>query len=79
MSTIVMAVIAVLILIILVSIVIRNMGDFSEGVRDCGSVSGICSYEACRDRVDRFTNEYRNARCFANGQADPNQRCCIVG
>jgi hypothetical protein len=79
MSTIVMAVIAVLILIILVSIVIRNLGDFSEGVKDCQSVSGVCSVQACGERLDRFTNEYRNARCYVGGQVDPNLRCCIVG
>jgi type II secretory pathway pseudopilin PulG len=79
MSTIVMAVIAVLILIILASIVIRNLGDFSEGVKDCQSMSGVCSAQACSERLDRYTNTNRNGACYVNGQRDPSLQCCIVG
>lgn len=78
MSTIVMAVIAVLILIILASIVIRNLGNTSAAVDRCESVSGICSIDRCGDRFDGYLKEHPTAKCL-DGNAPTGEFCCVPG
>ena len=79
MSTIVMAVIAVLILIILASIIIGNLRNVTVATQNCQTVDGVCSFDPCSQRTDFYTRTHPSARCLVNGQVDPSQQCCIVG
>jgi hypothetical protein len=76
MSTIVMAVIAVLILIVLASMVINNLSDASEGLQQCPGrcVDGF----SCSDTIGISWQEHPSAQCLEGGQPS-GQLCCVPG
>ena len=81
MSTIVMAVIAVLIMVILIAMVMRNLGGVTPLLDSCVDKGGKCSYESCSQE------EYVGYRvsnpawtCLdSSGRVDGEQRCCVRG
>jgi hypothetical protein len=70
LSVVVMAVIAVLVLIILSSLLVRNIGIFSEGLQQCPGGPSQCSpLGTCNgDEIAKKTN------CDANSKVAV---CCI--
>jgi len=81
MSTIVMAVIAVLIMVILISLVMRNLGSGGDLINSCVDKGGKCSYDKCSD--EEYVG-YRIAnptwQCTSpDGRVDSDQRCCVRG
>ena len=75
MSTIVMAVIAVLVLIILAAILLNNIGDTEFD--SCQQNGGTCSPIACSERNDRLTTTQSNWECRDLNGVDTGQYCCI--
>lgn len=69
-----MAVIAVLIMVILVALVMRNLGETSDVISSCEDKGGRCSYDACSERFDGYTISNPTWTC-----AERDQRCCVRG
>lgn len=83
MNTIVMAVIAVLVLVILSSIIIRNLGNTSEEFARC-PVGGSCvdnvGADSCEAAGLPFNYQPANSySCIDNGQIQAGLVCCIPG
>jgi len=83
MSTIVMAAIAILVLIILASFVLRAGGNVAEAQRSCVIQGGVCSYEPCGERIDTFRTRQPQLECYIGSGSsqivDRDQYCCIAG
>ena len=48
-TTIVVAVLALLILVVLIGVFTGQFGGFTRGVKDCGSKGGTCRTDGCQD------------------------------
>lgn len=89
MSTVVMAVIAVLVLIILTSIVVRTLGDTAQTTTTCETKGGKCTLEAdgCAAQTNGYTQQKTGDQwvCLTKATAgnpavkDPKQVCCVPG
>jgi len=74
LSTIVVAALVVLVLIVLSVIFIRSSGNFSKDVNSCASMGGTCG-ALCDDAAygtDGYTIYKPGAKCD-----DVNDRCCL--
>ena len=76
MSTIVMAVIAVLILIVLASMVINNLGDARQTISACESVGGQCFAECNEFNPGGFSQQIPQS-CRTDSGVDSGLVCCI--
>ncbi|MFT4312318.1 MAG: hypothetical protein ACMXYF_03745 [Candidatus Woesearchaeota archaeon] len=83
MNTIVMAVIAVLVLVILTSIIFNQMGGATEQINRCpaaGSCVEFVGADSCQEAGLPFTHGVANQYvCLTNGQVDNTQVCCVPG
>ena len=72
MTTIVVAAIALLVLVVLSVIFIGNMGDWITKAKDCTNKGGICveAGEPCNGIVNS------DFRC-KTGEGEPEQQCCM--
>lgn len=81
MSTIVMAVIAVIILIILSSLVIRNLGNTNEQVQSCQNKGGVCA-DSCEELSELTGQSYTRLptlSCSVDVGQQTQQVCCVRG
>ncbi|HLP79370.1 MAG TPA: hypothetical protein VK158_01940 [Acidobacteriota bacterium] len=77
MSTIVMAVIALLILIVLATMVVNNMRKTNVGILQCQNKGGVCSFELCSERLDGRTTTQQTWKCVDADNQDTGAYCCV--
>ena len=80
MSTIVMAVLAIIVLVILSSIVITNLGGSSKEFQKC---RGVCVSQTCEEYSEDTGINYQtqsSMRCLdSDGKIDSTLTCCLPG
>ncbi len=78
MSTIVMAIIALLILIVLATMIVRNLGGTNEQINKCSTVGGKCA-DSCEDTFGPTSVVKPNAYCYADDRAKipDGRKCCV--
>jgi hypothetical protein len=74
MNTIVVAIIAILVLIVLAGIFVTQLGDQSKNLQSCTLKAGVCSDEPCSQREDSLKSELPNTDCSKSGKY-----CCFPG
>ena len=73
MSTIVIAAIALLVLVILATFLLRSGGDIGDAT-SCTGMSGTCDYDNCED-----ASYYEDETYVSKGQSDCSEGriCCV--
>jgi len=78
MSTIVMAIIALLILIVLATMIVRNLGGTNDQLNKCETLGGKC-YDSCTDQFGPNAIVKTGWYCYADSSAKiPDGRQCCV-
>lgn len=80
MSTIVMAIIALLILIVLATMIVRNLGSTNEQINQCENKGGTCidAGASCEEEVGLGKVANPGFVCVdASKKADYTRKCCV--
>jgi len=76
MSTIVMAIIALLILIVLATMIVRNLGGTNDQINRCENKGGVCAPNSCGDD---YPNKVVQPTwiCYGSDNKPSGQQCCV--
>lgn len=75
MSTIVMAIIALLILIVLATMIVRNLGGTNDQINRCENKGGVCA-DSCADEYPTKIVQ-PTWLCLDGNNRPSGQQCCV--